>query len=139
MRGNNQIGQARAEQRVAVARRLFGEHIKACAAQLPIFQRRHQRLLVYQAAAAAVDQYRAGFHLPQFGLAYHIGSGLGERAMQRNHVGAFNGFGKSHIALAHFFCVFVFAKHHPHAEGLRIAGERVADAAAPENHQRFAA
>ncbi|SKN90732.1 Uncharacterised protein [Mycobacteroides abscessus subsp. massiliense] len=135
---DDEVGQSGFQQRVAVAWRLLCQYVKTCTADLAVFQRRNQSGFINQAAAPAVDEDGAGFHLLQFGFAYHVGRLRRERTIKRYDIGGADGFVKGNIAVADALGIFMFGEHDIHFESLSISCQRFTDIAATENRQRFA-
>ncbi len=74
-------------ERVIGGRRLDAEHVEPGAGEAAARQRRQQRRLVDQRAAPGVDQDRAGLERREERRARETARRIGERAVQRHHVG----------------------------------------------------
>ena len=85
MRRRQHVGMA---QQLVALRRLDREHVEAGRHQRAALELLQQRVLVDDAAAAAVDQHGAGLHLPQHLARIEPDRLLGLRQMQRQHLRA---------------------------------------------------
>ncbi len=86
------------EQRIVVGEGFFFKHVQRRAAKDAVLQGLDERLLVYDGAARAVDQYGGGFHLCQGssrdevvtgGVQVHVYAdvvGAGQRIVQGSHL-----------------------------------------------------
>ena len=86
MRGQRHIRHAR--ERVIGLQWLGVEHVKAGMADMAALQRGDQRRLVHQRAARGVDEDDARLHARDARRTEEAARFVGERQMQRHHVGA---------------------------------------------------
>ena len=90
MRAYDQIGGI--QQGIIRLGRLIAEHVGACTGNGSCTKRLTERLLVYDPAAAAVDDQRRLFHRRQLSCADHIAGLVGQGHMYGHDVGILDQF-----------------------------------------------
>ncbi len=128
--------QVRCAEQDVLRRRLVDEHVDTGTAHLAALQRRAQRRLVDQSAAGAVDQDDALAHLRDRRRVDDVAGLLGQRRVQRDHIGPRQQRVQVDLLDAQVDGPLVrqerIERHHPHLQADGAVGDDGADIAAAD-------